>query len=155
MLILSKRLRLLPRTGPTSSHSDQSARHKPYKSAADANGSVTITVTATDNGSTGGPHENTTLQTFIITVEPVNDAPALDVVSDQTVAEGAGIQNIAITGVSSGGGSDEANQTVTLTVTSGNPEANRIFSRGVAHDANHGLEVCSVELTDTRSQQNF
>ena len=92
-----------------------------YKAPADANGSVTITVTATDNGPTGGPHKNTTSQTFIITVEPVNDAPAFDVVADQTVAEGAGIQNIAITGVSSGGGSDEANQTVTLTVTSSNP----------------------------------
>ena len=51
-----------------------------YTAAANASGTATITVHAHDNGGTGdGGIDNSADQTFIITVNPVNDAPAATV----------------------------------------------------------------------------
>src|SRR5207249_1871179 len=55
-----------------------------YVPAANANGLVTITVTATDNGGTVNGGVDTSTRTFTITVNAVNDAPVFDAIGNQT-----------------------------------------------------------------------
>jgi hypothetical protein len=78
---------------------------------ADASGSASLTVRATDDGGLF------TESTFTVTVNPVNDAPTLDAIGDVNIAEDAGEQTINLTGLSAGP-ADEAGQTLTITATS-------------------------------------
>ena len=55
---------------------------------ANASGATTITVTLTDSGDTANGGSNTYLQTFIVTVTPVNDPPIVDL---NGVAAGTGV----------------------------------------------------------------
>src|SRR5690606_35597601 len=64
-----------------------------YTPAANANGSATVTVTLSDDGSGVAPNVNTSAaQTFTITVDAINDVPAFTKGADQTVNEDAGAQ---------------------------------------------------------------
>ncbi|MCG8311419.1 MAG: Ig-like domain-containing protein [Cytophagales bacterium] len=84
------------------------------------NGSSTITVTVDD----GGSSSNTITRTFDVVVNPVNDPPTIDPISDPApIPENAGEQNIAISGISPGGGSDEEfpAQSVSISASSSNP----------------------------------
>ena len=84
---------------------------------ADANGEVTITVTAQDDGGTENGGVDIFQQSFTLTVTPVNDAPRFDLIADQTVDEDSGRTPVSITRVSPGP-ANESNQTVTLTAVS-------------------------------------
>ncbi len=55
--------------------------------AADANGQTEITVSVTDNGDGNMQDKLTKTRTFIAIVEPVNDAPAISMIPDQTTDE--------------------------------------------------------------------
>jgi VCBS repeat-containing protein len=90
-----------------------------YQPVADANGEVTITVTARDDGGTDYGGNDTFIRTFKITVRPVNDPPTLDMIANQVVNEDAPPQNVPITGVSAGP-ANESGQTVTVTAMSSN-----------------------------------
>ena len=96
-----------------------SARTLSFTPVADANGSATITVMVMDDGGTAGGGVDTVTQTFMITVNAVNDAPTLDAIGDVTVNEDSGAGTVSLTGIGSGGGADESSQTVTLTAVSG------------------------------------
>jgi hypothetical protein len=80
---------------------------------ADANGASSLTVRATDDGGLF------TESTFTFTVNPVNDAPTLDPITDLVIAEDAGEQTVNLTGLSAGP-ADEVGQTMTVTATSSN-----------------------------------
>ncbi|MBI1929575.1 cadherin-like domain-containing protein, partial [Candidatus Poribacteria bacterium] len=88
-----------------------------FQPVANANGTITITVTAKDNGGTANGGQDTFSRTFTITVTAVNDAPVFDPIEDVTVPP---VVPVTITGVGPGGGADEAGQTVTLTARSDN-----------------------------------
>jgi hypothetical protein len=91
-------------------------------SIADASGGGTITITATDDGGvTGGSDVDTYSQTFTFLVSALNDAPLFDDVAAVAVDEDAGLSTVGITGVSPGGGDDEASQSVIFTATSSDP----------------------------------
>jgi VCBS repeat-containing protein len=69
-----------------------------YTLAQDANGIANITVQLQDNGGTdNGGIDTSTLQSFVINVTPVNDAPTLTLPGTQTVDEDT---NLNITGIS-------------------------------------------------------
>ncbi len=53
--------------------------------APDMNGTATVVVTVMDNGGTEGMGMNTTMDTFMVTVNAVNDAPVVDPIADATV----------------------------------------------------------------------
>ena len=53
-----------------------------------ANGSATITVTVQDNGGTTNGGQDSFSRMFLVTVNPVNDAPLLTAIPDQTIHEG-------------------------------------------------------------------
>jgi hypothetical protein len=96
-----------------------------YTPVADATGAVQILVGVTDDGQSGasggvsgGFHQNTGSETFTINLTALNDAPSFDAIADVTMDEDATASPITITSVVTGGGSDEATQTVTFTATS-------------------------------------
>ncbi|NTV32501.1 MAG: hypothetical protein HGA50_04335, partial [Deltaproteobacteria bacterium] len=101
--------------------------------ASDQSGTATITVTVQDEGGL------TASDMFTFSVTPVNDPPLLDPLSNPpAVNEDAGAQTVAAfaTGMSPGGGADEAGQTLTFVVTANTNAA--LFSSGPAIDATTG-----------------
>jgi hypothetical protein len=98
-----------------------------FTPAANANGSATIGVRIKDNGGTaGGGVDTSAVQTFTITVNPVNDPPSFTKGADQTVLEDAGAQTVPnwATNISAGP-ADESGQTLTFLVSNTN---NGLFS---------------------------
>ncbi|HVF06439.1 MAG TPA: Ig-like domain-containing protein [Frankiaceae bacterium] len=93
-----------------------------YTPAADANGSSTVSVRATDDGGTAnGGVDTSPTQTFTITVGAVNDAPVFTKGANQILNEDAGAQSVSnwATGVTPGP-ANESGQTVSFTVTNDN-----------------------------------
>jgi VCBS repeat-containing protein len=93
-----------------------------YTPAPDANGSATITIVAQDNGgTTDGGVDTSAPQTFIITVNSVNDAPTFALIPSHTVLEDAGAQSVpnALTGKSPGP-ANESSQTLSIMVSNNN-----------------------------------
>lgn len=90
-----------------------------FTTAADANGSATITIRIADNGGTAnGGVDTSATQTFDITLTPVNDAPSFTPGASQTVLEDAGAQTVAAWATAiSAGPPDEAGQVLTFNVT--------------------------------------
>lgn len=111
--------------------------------AANANGSSNITVRATD--SLGQFVEDT----FLVTVNPVNDVPSFSILGDQQVSENAGAVSVAnfATGISAGP-SDEAGQVLTFLVSDDN---NALFSSGPAINAMTGELTYTVAAGVTGS----
>jgi hypothetical protein len=95
--------------------SPNSAGSLSFTPAVGVSGSAAITVTVND----GGASNNIVTQSFIITVSPVNQSPTLNPISNVSINENAGLQTVALSGISSGA----ANETQALTVTaaSSNP----------------------------------
>ncbi|SFN50622.1 Ig-like domain-containing protein [Dokdonella immobilis] len=103
-----------------------------FTPAADANGSATVSITLSDSGGTAnGGVDTSAVQTFVINVTPVNDAPGFTPGADQTVLEDAGPQTVNpwATAISAGP-ANEAAQTLTFNVTGNTNPA--LFSAGPA-----------------------
>ncbi len=95
-----------------------------FTSAANANGTATITIVLKDNGGTAnGGVDTSAAQTFVINVTAVNDPPSFTKGADQSVLENAGAQTVNpwATAISPGP-ADESGQTVTFQIT-GNTNA--------------------------------
>jgi hypothetical protein len=75
-----------------------------------ASGVTTITVTTSDG-------ESTTVRTFTLTVTPVNDAPSVPVIPNQTVAEDTALSPVSFTVTDI----DSAGSELSVTATSSNP----------------------------------
>ena len=84
--------------------------------APNAFGSARITVTVND----GGLSNNLVSRSFTVTVNPINDPPTLDPISDLTVVDTAGWQTVPLTGISGGPGPE--NDPVRLSVSSSRPD---------------------------------
>ena len=91
-----------------------------FTPAANASGSATVTVTLFDNGGTASGGDDTSpAQTFVITVDAVNDEPSFTAGGDVTVNEDSGAYSAAwASAISAGPG--EGSQTVTFVVTNDN-----------------------------------
>ena len=79
-------------------------------------GTATITVTVNNQGASN----NLTSQSFVVTVNPVNQPPTLDPLNNVGVIAGMGYHSVNLTGISSG--LTNQNQPVTLTASSSNPQ---------------------------------
>jgi surface-anchored protein len=82
-----------------------------FTPVADQSGVATITVTVEDGGldndlSTLGDNGSTS-QTFVVTVNAVNDLPTLDVINPLSINEDASEQTVGLTGISAGGGESQ------------------------------------------------
>ncbi|MFK8114760.1 MAG: Ig-like domain-containing protein [Rubripirellula sp.] len=102
---------------PTVAHTDGSSTATlQYTPVANAVSPATITVTVTDAGAdqTFNTIDDVSIVgSFLVNILPVNDAPTFQLPASTSVNEDATAQTIAnfVTGISSGGGSDEAGQT--------------------------------------------
>ncbi len=85
-----------------------------FTPAANAAGTATVTVTLTDNGDTDFGGTNRKIDQFVLTINPVNDAPSINIGGKQTVLVGAAAQTVSgfATGFAPGGGTDENAQVV-------------------------------------------
>ncbi|MCA9129611.1 MAG: tandem-95 repeat protein [Planctomycetales bacterium] len=80
--------------------------------APDQSGTAVITVTLSDSGGTANGGNDQFVQTFTVTVNPVNDAPQLDSIeSPNPIDEDSQVQQIELTGISAG-----ANESQSLTI---------------------------------------
>jgi hypothetical protein len=92
-----------------------------YTPAPDAFGSTVVTVTLQDNGGTANGGVDTTVKTFTITLNPVNDVPAFTSGANQTVRIDSGPQLVGSWASSiSAGPANEVAQTLTFSVTTSN-----------------------------------
>ena len=93
-----------------------------FTPVANASGTATITVTVMDNGGTANGGVNTFSQSFTVTVNPVNQAPTLNPLSNlsinEQVATNPAPQTIGLSGISAGPGDN--GQTVNVVATSSN-----------------------------------
>ncbi len=92
-----------------------------FTPVADQSGTATITVTVEDGGldnDLGTPEDNgSILRTVIVKVDPVNDVPTLDALSEVEILEDAPEQTVSLTGITAGGGE---NQLLSITAVSDN-----------------------------------
>ncbi len=87
---------------------------------ANASGTATIAVTVTDNGSLIGGGTSTVVQTFNVTVTPVNQPPTLNAIANPApVTENSGPQTVTLSGITAGLG--DTGQALTVSVRSSNP----------------------------------
>jgi uncharacterized delta-60 repeat protein len=89
---------------------------------ADKNGVAVITVTVEDAGLDGDLSSTTdngqVSRSFIVTVNPVNDTPTIDTISDLAISEDSLAQTVSLSGISAGGGEV---QNIRISATSSNP----------------------------------
>ena len=83
-----------------------------------ASGVAIISVNVTDDGGTARGGHNSTVQSFTVTVEPLNHAPTINVVNPISLIENSPQQSLALSGITDG---DNKTQVVTsVTATSSN-----------------------------------
>jgi hypothetical protein len=82
-----------------------------FTPVADQSGTATITVMVEDAGldnDVATTEDNETFsRTFDVVVNPINDDPTLDAISDVTIDEDAPEQTVALTGITAGGGESQ------------------------------------------------
>jgi CSLREA domain-containing protein len=135
-----------------------SARTLTLTPLANLSGTSTITVTAT------GTNGRSMSDTFLLTVNPVNDAPTLDALGDLTIDEDAGTLTVSLSGITAG--SNET-QNLTVTATSGDtsvipnpsvsytsPAATGSISFAPAADKNGGPVRVTVTVRDDGGTAN-
>ena len=86
-----------------------------YTPLFNAFGSVVMTVSVNDNGASN----SLVTRTFTVTVNPVNDPPTLNPIPPLGINEDAGLQNISLTGITSGAPNE--NQLLAVTASTSNP----------------------------------
>jgi CSLREA domain-containing protein len=88
-----------------------------YTPTADTNGTANFSVTLSDNGSNTPPNSNTSgAQTFMITVNAINDPPSFTEGPDQNITDGAGPQTVNNWATNISPGPNEAGQILTFNV---------------------------------------
>lgn len=131
-----------------------------FTPVANANGTATVTVNVDD----GQGQNNLSTRTFVVTVNPVNDSPTLNTLSDLLLNEDAGSQTVSLSGI--GSGAVNESQTLTVTASSSNtgliptptvnyssPNATGSLMFTPATNAS-GSAVITVVVNDGQSQNN-
>ncbi|MEO5802635.1 MAG: Calx-beta domain-containing protein, partial [Verrucomicrobiota bacterium] len=90
-----------------------------FTAVTNAFGSSTITVTIQDSGGTNSGGVDSLTRTFLVTVNPVNDAPTLNPISDLTISQDASTTNVSFSGITSGATNES--QSFTVSAISSNP----------------------------------
>ena len=86
-----------------------------FTPVANGNGSANITVTVNNNGASN----NIVTQGFTVTVNPVNQPPTLNALTNMTINENAGLQTVNLSGITTGASNQV--QTLAVTAVSSNP----------------------------------
>ncbi len=125
------------------------------------NGQAEISVTVTDNGGNANNNGNQSVtRYFMVQVSPVNDAPVMDQVSDQTITVDS-VLRIEVTGIDNG---DPETQRMILSATSDNtgilPDPTVSYSGTdiaslTLEPIKAGTATIALELKDDGGQANF
>lgn len=144
---------VLPAVSPTGTLS--------YRPAGNAFGSANVTVRLKDNA---GGQDTSADQVFVITVDPVNDAPTLDDLTDEILGEGSPEQTKVLTGITVGPANESSQTISSVTAVSSNPAvmANPVaeFNAGVwtlkfqPIAGKAGQSTISVTVTDDGGTAN-
>ncbi len=119
-----------------------------YTPATDANGTSTVTVTATDNGGTANEGVDTSVQTFTISVTAVNDDPNFVVTSKIAVNEDAGPQSVPNFAFNiTAGPANEAGQPLSFALTPVTTAGDLSFTQAPAIDATGTLTFTTAPDT--------
>jgi methionine-rich copper-binding protein CopC len=114
-----------------------------FTPAANANGTATITLAAQDNGGTAnGGVDTAAAQTFVITVNAINDAPSFTKGADVAINEDAAPQSVAWATAINAGPPNESTQTLAFNVIGNTNTA--LFSVAPAIAANGTLTYASA-----------
>lgn len=135
-----------------------------YAAADDAFGVANVTVRLQDDGGTAdGGNDTSPPETFVITVNSVNDTPSFGAGLDETVNEDAGLQTINAWATNISAGANESTQALNFTVSTDNDAlfsvlpsidtANGNLAYTPAANAN-GEAVVTVVLRDNGGTQN-
>ena len=135
-----------------------------YRPATNAYGTATIGVILKDDGGTAnGGQDTSAAQTFLITLQPVNDVPSFVKGANQVVTEDAGAQSVTGWATAlSAGPTNESSQVLSFLVTTDHPE---LFAAQPAIDAvgtltytpaadAHGTATVRVVLKDNGGTAN-
>jgi uncharacterized repeat protein (TIGR01451 family) len=109
----SSNLALVPNGNITFSQTTNTSRTVTIVPAPNQFGTTLITLTVTDS------HSASTSDTFVLTVNPVNDPPTLAILSPLTIQEDSGTINVSLSGISFGPSNE--GQTNRVTATSNRP----------------------------------
>lgn len=110
-----------------------------YTPTADSNGTATFSVTLSDNGSNTPPSSNTSgAQTFMITVNAINDPPSFTKGADPNINENAGPQTVVGWATNISDGPNETGQILTFNVTANGTTGSLTFSTPPAINATTG-----------------
>ena len=116
-----------------------------FAPVANATGNATITVTVNN----GTADNNIVTQTFMVAVNAINQTtngpPTLNVIPNLTVAKGAGLQTVNLSGISAGAG----NQGQPLTVTATTPNALLILNLAVHYTSLNATGTLTFNLGNT------
>jgi hypothetical protein len=94
-----------------------------YTLADNMSGSATVSVSISDNGGTAnGGIDTSTVQTFTITANAVNDVPSFTVGADQIVSEDSGASTVSGWATAMSDGIGESGQTLSFNVSNNNPD---------------------------------
>ena len=109
--------------------------------AVNASGTATITVVVQDNGGTAGGGQSSTIETFTVTVAPVNQPPTVNFIPNPPVVPvGAGQQSVTLSGITTGFG-DAATGKATTSA------ANTVTSIAVVNGGNGYTSVPTVAIS--------
>jgi hypothetical protein len=86
-----------------------------FTPVANGNGSASITVTVNNSGTSN----NIVTRSFTVTVNPVNQPPTMNALTNVTINENAGLQTVNLSGITTGASNQV--QTLTVTAVSSNP----------------------------------
>lgn len=131
-----------------------------FNPVANASGVATIMVTVND----GGTSNNVITRNFNITVNPVNDPPSMNALGNLNLAEDAGLQQIPLTGITSGAANES--DTISITVGQDNPSVLRdlavSYTSGTSGTLSFntvaeaaGSSTVTVTLNDNRGSNNI
>ena len=110
----SSNLTLIPNPTVTYSSSNTTGSLR-FTPVANAYGTANIAVTVND----GSTSNNTISRIFTVTVNPVNDPPTLNTLTNRTINEDVGLQTVSLSGISSGNANEV--QPLAVTATSSDP----------------------------------
>ena len=136
-----------------------------FKPATNANGSATVTVVIQDNGGTANGGVDTTVITFTITVDPVNDQPSFTIGTDvfQPSATSRSATNVTFATLLIPGPSNESSQHMVFHVTNNSSNSftvqptintNGALSFTIAPEVSNLVATVTVTLQDDGGTDN-
>ena len=111
-----------------------------------ANGIATITVTVKDNGGTANGGSDTSTRLFLVTINPVNDAPVLTPIANKVINQGS---RLSFTNTATDVDGDQLTFTLVTPLAGASVTTNGVFSWTPAANQSPSTNTFTVRVTDS------